>query len=74
MRVTRGGTRRPRGALLQLGVGDGPRMRRIGGRLRTPGSGWGGADGEIPLFLGLSPNRRELGQRLVGSLTGAVAS
>ena len=50
-------------------------MRRIGGRLRTPVSGSEGANLEIPLFPSLPPNSFLEGrQRLVGSLTGAVAS
>jgi hypothetical protein len=50
-------------------------MRRIGGRLRNRPFGGGGANLEIPLFLRLPPNPTTCrGQRLVGSLTGAVAS
>jgi hypothetical protein len=49
-------------------------MRRIGGRRRRCPCGGAGADGEIPPFYGLGSNRYLLGQRLVGSLTGAVAS
>lgn len=52
-------------------------MRRIGGRLRSPAPGPGGAGVEIPPLRRLSPNRapaRGPGQRLVASLTGAVAS
>ena len=71
-------TKRPRGALLQPGVGSGSGMRRIGGRLRSEDPGLRGADGEIPPLLGFGANADPVypgsGQRLVGSLTGAVAS
>ncbi len=50
-------------------------MCRIGGRLRSSDASSGGADGEIPLFFNFGPNPDGIGgQRLVGSLTGAVAS
>src|SRR5438445_9211352 len=52
-------------------------MQRIGGRLRSRGSGLGGANLGIPPLARLSPNRgpvRFSGQRQAGSLTGAVAS
>src|SRR2546426_8885476 len=52
-------------------------MQRIGGRLRSRGSGLGGANLGIPPLARLSPNRgpyRFSGQWQVGSLTGAVAS
>ncbi len=52
-------------------------MQRIGGRLRSRGSGLGGANLGIPPLARLSPNRgpdRLSEQWQVGSLTGAVAS
>ena len=52
-------------------------MRRIGGRLGTHSSGSGGADVEIPPLVCFDPNLYRYpvwGKRLVGSLTGAVAS
>src|SRR5438093_12232800 len=52
-------------------------MQRIGGRLRSRGSGLGGANLGIPPLARLSPNRgpyRFSGQWQVGSLSGAVAS
>ena len=52
-------------------------MRRIGGRLGRAPSGGLGADLEIPPLACLDPNRPRHpgpGKRLVGSLTGAVAS
>ena len=52
-------------------------MRRIGGSLRTPDSGSGGGNLEIPPLLGSVPNPGRYPvaeQHLVGSLTGAVAS
>ena len=75
MRVTRCRTKRPRGALLQLGSGLGLWMCRIGGRLRSPDASRGGVNLEIPLFYDLGPNPDNIGGPcLVGSLTGAVAS
>src|SRR5512133_1328620 len=50
MRITRDRTKRPRGALLQLGIGSGSRMRRIGGSRRSLPRGGGGGNVEIPLF------------------------
>ena len=73
--VTRNGTERPREPLLQLNIGIGWTMCRIGGRLRTGlARGWG-VILEIPPFVHLVSNsctKRE--QCLVGSLTGVVAS
>src|SRR5437764_8929866 len=77
MRGTRGQTERPRAPLLQLCTGIRDGMRRIGGRLRSPGSGSDGAVLEIPPFLFLMSNRGSKqgpGPCMVGSLTGAVAS
>ena len=48
MLLTRSRTKRPRGALLQLGIVLELDLRRIGGRLRTWASGLGGVAGEIP--------------------------
>ena len=48
MRVTRSRTKRPRGALLQLGIALGHSLCRIAGRRRTWSASFGGADGEIP--------------------------
>ena len=61
-------TKRPRGALLQLGPALGLKMYSIGGRLRStvkyhPSS-------NLMLTLTRNPGKR---QGLVGSLTGAVA-
>ena len=58
MLVTRDGTKRPRGALLQFGTGLGLSMCSIGGRLGNPDASRGGATGEIPLLLIFGPNRR----------------
>jgi len=75
MLTTRGRTKRPREALLYLGIGLGAVMCRIGGRLRSPGASRGGAVLEIPPFSFLGPNPDFFGGHcLVGSLTGAVAS
>lgn len=78
MRLTRSRTKRPRGALLQLGIELGLSLCRIGGRLRSRSASFGGAVLEIPPLLSLGPNLlaviREGGQCQVGSLTGAVAS
>ena len=67
MRPSHTRTKRPRGALLQLGPVFGFQMCRIGGSL---------GDSEIPLFwkLDTHPNSldRDGRQGLVGSLTGAV--
>ena len=56
MRPTYTRTKRPRGALLQLGTGGGSGMRRIGGRLRSRAFGLGGANLEIPLFPDFASN------------------
>ena len=56
MRFTRSRTKRPRGALLQLGIEFGHSLCRIGGRLRSRGASLGGAAGEIPPWLCLDPN------------------
>ena len=56
MRATRGGTKRPRGALLHPGTGRGSEMCRIGGRLRRLGASPVGAAGEIPLFPDFCPH------------------
>ena len=76
IRVTHSRTKRPRGALLQLAIGSGLSIRRIGGTHRSCPRGGGGGDGEIPLLLSLGSNLPENlgGQWLAGSLTGAVAS
>ena len=77
MLLTRSRTKRPRGALLQLGIALELRLRRIGGRLRTWASGLGGVAGEIPLCLSFDSNlarKPGRGPCQVGSLTGAVAS
>jgi hypothetical protein len=48
MRLTRSRTKRPRGALLQLGIEFGHSLCRIGGRQGSWGVSLGGADREIP--------------------------
>jgi hypothetical protein len=48
MRPTRGWTKRPRGALLQLGTESEFILCRIGGRLGSSGASRDGADVEIP--------------------------
>jgi hypothetical protein len=63
MPSTRGGTERPRAALLQLGIESWGRMCRIGGRLRSGGASSRGATGEIPPFLPQGSNLRELSSR-----------
>ena len=50
MRATRGGTKRPHGALLHPGTGLGCVMCSIGGRLRTFSVRRAGAVSEIPPF------------------------
>ena len=57
MRVTRSRTKRPREALLQLGIELGLILCRIGGRLRSWGASLGGADVEIPPLLDFGSNR-----------------
>ena len=77
MRLTRSRTKRPRGALLQLDIGLGLGLCRIGGRQRSRAARFGGAVGEIPPCPSLGSNlvrEPDWGQCLVGSLTGAVAS
>ena len=71
---TRGRTKRPRGALLQLAIGSGCWMRRIGGSLGGGPCGGRGGNGEIPLFQFFAPHPHAGGRWLAGSLTGAVAS
>jgi hypothetical protein len=61
MPVTRDGTKRPREPSLQLGIGRVHWMRSIGGRLRSPGSGQGGAASEIPPFWCMRPNPAQQG-------------
>ena len=56
MRVTRGGTKRPRGALLHPGIGSRSELCRIGGRLRRDGVSCPGAIGEIPLYFDFYSN------------------
>ena len=56
MRVTRDRTKRPRGALLQLGIGLGLSLCRIGGRLGSRGVSFGGVIVEIPLLVNLASN------------------
>ncbi len=63
MRTTRSRTKRPRGALLQLGIELGHSLCRIGGRLRSRGASLGGAAGEIPPWLCLGPNPAPLAGR-----------
>jgi hypothetical protein len=52
MRVTHDRTKRPRGALLHLGLDTRQNVRRIGGSQRTHPCGGGGDSGEIPLSFG----------------------
>ena len=56
MRATRGGTKRPRGALLHPGTGLGSGMCRIGGRLGSFGVSQSGVVGEIPPFPDFGPH------------------
>ena len=49
-------------------------MCRIAGRQRGGCASARGAAVEIPAFVYLKSNRQEVGQCLVGSLTGVVAS
>ena len=78
MLVSRTRTVRPRAPLLQLDVGFGYELCRIAGRLRSRGVSFCGVNLEIPAcsYRNLSPLPldRGMGQRQVGSLTGAVAS
>ena len=55
-RATRGRTKRPRGALLQPGIGLGAAMCRIGGSLRSPHASGDGGVLEIPLFVVFGSN------------------
>ena len=59
MPVTRNGTERPREPLLQLHIGSGYRMCRIGGRQRSSHASVDGVDLEIPPFLYLGSNPKE---------------
>ena len=69
MLVTRGWTKRPREALLQLDIELRLCLFRIGGSLRAP------VRYHPCIILILTFNRYPVkGQYLVGSLTGAVAS
>ena len=71
---TRNGTERPREPLLQLNAGFGYKMCRIGRRLRRGVARRSGVAVEILPFLCSAPNPCMGGHRLVGSLTGVVAS
>ena len=76
MPSVRSRTKRPRAALLQLGIVLGIYMCRIGGRLWSLDASLGGVIGEIPpLYTSCSYLDRYpvQGPCLVGSLTGAVA-
>ena len=70
---TRNGTKRPREPLLHLSAEFGYIMCRIGRRLRSGYASIRGGDVEILPFVYLSSNPVR-GHRLVGSLTGVVAS
>jgi hypothetical protein len=78
MRVTHDRTKRPRGALLQLGLEMRWDVRRIGGSRRSGACGHRGDSSEIPLscyFVSHAQSlKQESGQDQAGSLTGAVAS
>ena len=74
MPITRNGTKRPREPLLQLSAVTGWRMCRIVRRLRGVDASPRGAVVEILTFLHLVSNSQARGHRLVGSLTGVVAS
>jgi hypothetical protein len=67
-------TKRPRGALLQLAIGCGLRLRSIGGSQRAVPCGGRGGSREIPLCRRLRPHSQMRGPWLVGSLSGADAS
>ena len=56
MPLTRNGTKRPREPSLQLSIGAGRTMCRIGGRLRCGGASRRGAVVEIPPFVRLASN------------------
>ena len=74
MPITRNGTKRPREPLLQLNVVSGQVMCRIGRRRRSGRASVRGVTLEIRPFACLDPNPATGGHRLVGSLTGVVAS
>ena len=61
IQVTRSRTKRPRGALLQLDMGIGSTIRRIGGSQGSWCFGIGGDNGEIPLLVDLVSNPTEVG-------------
>ena len=71
---TRDGTERPREPLLQLRVVPGHGTCRIGRRLRVGFARNRGAIVEIRPFSCLGSNPGYRGHRVVGSLTGVVAS
>ena len=60
MRVTRSWTKRPREALLQLGIELGLSLCSIGGRLRSWDVSLGGATIEIPPWLSFGSNLQPL--------------
>ncbi len=60
MRVTRSRTKRPREALLQLDIGLGLNLCRIGGRLGSWDASLGGAAVEIPPWLSFGSNLQPL--------------
>ena len=68
MRVTRSRTKRPREALLQLGIELGLNLCRIGGRLGSWDASLGGAAVEIPPWLSLGSNLQPLAG--VGTVPG----
>ena len=74
MPITRNGTERPREPLLQLSAVTGCVMCRIVRRQRAGDASCRGAVVEILTFAHLVTNGRLPGHRLVGSLTGVVAS
>ena len=74
MPFTRNGTERPREPLLQLRIGSGQVMCRIGRRLRSGFARNHGAILEIRPFACLVSNPLTGGHCVVGSLTGVVAS
>ena len=74
IRVTHDRTKRPRGALLHLGLEMRDSVRRIGGSRRTHPCGDEGGNGEIPLSMCFVSHACRSGQGQAGSLTGAVAS
>ena len=66
--ATRSGTERPRAPLLQLDIGFGQGMCRIGGRLRSGVARHRGVTLEIPPLLWLESNLRPLSGR--GTVSG----